>query len=132
MQRTLTIPEDHFAACAAASPPVPTVGNAAANTQNYLDLTGQDLAPAPLPAGFTPRGIVALVFSCVAGLMGVSVIAWYGLGEFGAQQLQHEKTVIDATARATGVDTPLDQASVNASQERMTQMTEGASVTARQ
>lgn len=28
---------------------------------------------------FTPRGIVALVFSCVTGVLGVIVVAWYGL-----------------------------------------------------
>jgi iron transport multicopper oxidase len=28
---------------------------------------------------FTARGIVALVFSCISGIMGVVVIVWYGL-----------------------------------------------------
>lgn len=28
---------------------------------------------------FTPRGIVALVFSCITGILGVIVVAWYGL-----------------------------------------------------
>lgn len=28
---------------------------------------------------FTARGIVALVFSIIAGLLGVAVVAWYGL-----------------------------------------------------
>jgi len=27
---------------------------------------------------FTPRGIVALVFSCICGILGVFVVAWYG------------------------------------------------------
>lgn len=79
MQQTLTIPDDHFAACAAASPPVATTGNAAGNTANLLDLSGEPAPPAPIPAGFTARGIVALVFSCVAGILGVAVVAWYGL-----------------------------------------------------
>ncbi|KAK5054017.1 hypothetical protein LTR84_001979 [Exophiala bonariae] len=91
LQETLTIPEDHFAACAAVSPPVPTIGNAAANTKDYLDLTGQNLPHAPLPSGFTARGIVALVFSIIAGLVGVAVIAWYGMGEMS--QLEKEKQV---------------------------------------
>ena len=30
---------------------------------------------------FTTRGIVALVFSCVSGILGVAVIAWYGFAE---------------------------------------------------
>lgn len=28
---------------------------------------------------FEPRGIVALVFSCVAGILGVGIVAWYGI-----------------------------------------------------
>jgi hypothetical protein len=28
---------------------------------------------------FQPRGIVALVFSCIAGIVGTLVVAWYGL-----------------------------------------------------
>jgi iron transport multicopper oxidase len=27
---------------------------------------------------FTARGIVALVFSCIVGILGVAVVAWYG------------------------------------------------------
>lgn len=30
---------------------------------------------------FTSRGIVALVFSCVTGLLGVAVVAWYGFSQ---------------------------------------------------
>lgn len=76
LQKTLTIPPDHYAACAAAASPTPTAGNAAANTKDVLDLTGQNLSIAPLPAGFTARGIVALVFSCIAAILGMAVIAW--------------------------------------------------------
>lgn len=79
LQQSLTIPADHYAACAAASPSVPTAGNAAGNTVDLLDLSGQPSPPAPLPPGFTARGIVALVFSCVSGFLGVAVVAWYGL-----------------------------------------------------
>jgi iron transport multicopper oxidase len=49
LQETLTIPTDHLAACEAGG--VATSGNAAANTKDYLDLTGQNKPPAPLPAG---------------------------------------------------------------------------------
>ncbi len=31
-----------------------------------------------LVARFTTKGIVALVFSCVSGILGVAVVAWYG------------------------------------------------------
>ncbi|CBX99496.1 similar to iron transport multicopper oxidase FET3 [Plenodomus lingam JN3] len=71
------IPTDHLAACAAGQ--VPTAGNAAGNTLDLLDLTGENKSPGTLPAGFTARGIVALVFSCVAAFVGMAVIAGYGL-----------------------------------------------------
>lgn len=75
LQKSLTLPSNHIDACNAGN--LPHVGNAAANTADYLDLTGQNVAPGPLPAGFTPRGIVALTFSCVSALIGLAVIAWY-------------------------------------------------------
>jgi len=49
LQRTLQIPQDHKDACAAAN--VPTAGNAAGNTVNLLDLTGEPAPPGPLPDG---------------------------------------------------------------------------------
>ena len=79
LQRTLTVPQNHYDACAAASPAVPTTGNAAGNTADLLNLSGEPSPPARLPDGFTARGIVALVFSCISGVLGVAVVAWYGL-----------------------------------------------------
>lgn len=110
------LPADHLAACAAGG--VPTAGNAAGNTVNFLDLSGESVPPAALPDGyallpfvpfmdihlltlflpsrFTPGGIVALVFSCISGLAGVAVVTWYGLaGEI--------KTDEDAPRAAAGV-----------------------------
>ena len=43
------IPADHLAACAVQG--TPTEGNAAGNTANFLDLTGENVSPAPLPDG---------------------------------------------------------------------------------
>lgn len=74
MQKTLSIPADHYAACKDSD--TPTEGNAAGNTKDYLDLTGENKAVAPLPAGFTARGIVALIFSCIAAFLGLAAIAW--------------------------------------------------------
>ena len=71
------IPQDHLDACAGVG--VPTAGNAAGNTVDLLDLRGQPEPPKPLPKGFTARGIVALAFSIVSGLLGVATIIWYGL-----------------------------------------------------
>lgn len=50
LQKTLKIPEDHYAACAANG--VPTAGNAAGNTADLLDLRGQNAPPDPLPSGY--------------------------------------------------------------------------------
>ncbi|AOA62477.1 Ferro-O2-oxidoreductase [Komagataella phaffii CBS 7435] len=58
---------------------MPYVGNAAANTENFLDLTDENVQVKNLPAGFTARGIVALVFSCIAGILGCVAIGLYGL-----------------------------------------------------
>lgn len=74
MQKTLSVPDDHYAACKAAG--VPYAGNAAANTKDVLDLSGQNKPARPVPAGFTARGIVALVFSCIAAFVGLAAITW--------------------------------------------------------
>jgi iron transport multicopper oxidase len=71
------IPEDHWNACKAGN--VPIAGNAAGNTLDFLDLKGENKSPETLPAGFTSRGIVALVFSCLAAFFGMSTIGWYGM-----------------------------------------------------
>ena len=74
LQKTLKTPQDHLDACAAQNFPV--IGNAAGNTQDFLNLEGEDTAPAPLPAGFTAKGVVALVFSVLAAFLGMAVISW--------------------------------------------------------
>lgn len=84
-----TIPQDHLDACKIDN--IPTAGNAAGNTADLLDLSGANAAPAPLPAGFTPRGIVALTFSCVTALLGLATIAWYGLADMGTASMREEE-----------------------------------------
>jgi iron transport multicopper oxidase len=74
IQKSLIIPQNHIDACHAGN--VPVAGNAAANTVDILNLAGANVAPGPLPAGFTPRGIVALTFSVISALLGLAVIAW--------------------------------------------------------
>jgi iron transport multicopper oxidase len=71
------IPADHMKACELGN--VPTKGNAAGNTVDLLDLRGENRSRGTLPAGFTARGIVALVFSCLAAFLGMGVIGWYGM-----------------------------------------------------
>ena len=75
-QLTGKLPPSHKKACEAAD--IPMEGNAAGNVKDYLDLSGENKPPGRIAAGFTTRGIVALVFSVVAALMGCAVISWYG------------------------------------------------------
>ncbi|ESZ96207.1 multicopper like protein [Sclerotinia borealis F-4128] len=89
LQKTLTIPENHITACKARG--IPYTGNAAGNTEDYLNLKGANVAPEPLPAGFTTKGIVAMVFSCLAALLGLATITWYGLAEMGDADKEAEK-----------------------------------------
>ncbi|CEJ82224.1 Putative Iron transport multicopper oxidase FET3 [[Torrubiella] hemipterigena] len=79
IQKQAAISKDHLAACEAGG--IPTKGNAAANSANFLDLTGENTPPGDLPDGFTSRGIVAFVFSWITGILGVCVVAWYGLSQ---------------------------------------------------
>ena len=102
LQKTLTVPQNHYDACAAASPPAPSVGNAAARTTDLLNLEGANVSPAPLPGGFTARGIVALVFSCLAAFLGMASVVNYGMGELSSLELEHTKKRI-ATAGPEGV-----------------------------
>lgn len=57
---------------------ISTNANAAGNT-DFLDLTGQNVQQKNLPSGFTAKGYVAFVFSCVAGVLGLITISIYGL-----------------------------------------------------
>ncbi|KAA8897715.1 hypothetical protein TRICI_006678 [Trichomonascus ciferrii] len=87
----LDIPQQHYDVCKAAG--VPTEGNAAANTKDFFNLEGQNKQTKDLPPGFTARGIVALVFSCVSAFLGMAAIAYYGLSDLSASDeaiLEHE------------------------------------------
>jgi len=47
---------------------------------------------------------VALVFSCLAGALGIVVISWYGLGELGEIEMNREIRSVERFARDRGVD----------------------------
>ena len=79
MQERMSIPQQHLDVCQAAG--VLTTGNAAGNSENFLDLAGQNSQQSFLPNGFTARGIVALVFSVICALLGVVSIVVYGLSD---------------------------------------------------
>ncbi|KAL1979624.1 hypothetical protein VTN96DRAFT_5427 [Rasamsonia emersonii] len=84
MQQRLSIPQQHYDACRAAG--VAYEGNAAGNTKDLLDLSGQNVQQPPLPDGFTGRGIAALVFSIITALLGIATIVVYGLTDLQYKQ----------------------------------------------
>ncbi|KAE8145434.1 Cupredoxin [Aspergillus avenaceus] len=90
MQKTLAIPQDHWDACDASH--TPKEGNAAGNTRDHYDLSGENKSVPPLPAGVTARGIVALVFSCIAACLGLASIVWYGMAPITTSQPSTEET----------------------------------------
>ncbi len=49
MQKTLVVPKEHLEVCERAG--VPTVGNAAGNSVDWLDLDGERAPPGRLPEG---------------------------------------------------------------------------------
>lgn len=79
IQERTKIPQEHYDVCRAAG--VPFEGNAAANTENFLDLSGQNAQPDSIPDGFTARGIVALTFSVLSAIIGILSIIIYGMAD---------------------------------------------------
>lgn len=98
LQKSLRIPEEHYQVCRDQKQPV--AGNAAANTVDFMNMKGANTSPKPLPAGFTARGIVALVFSVIAAFLGMAVISWYGMGELGESETDTTKRRLDAAEPA--------------------------------
>lgn len=70
---------------------VPTEGNAAGTT-DWFNLVLQNKQEKAIPSGFTTKGYVAFVFSCVAGVLGLIAITLYGLMDL---QNIEEKVVED-------------------------------------
>jgi len=95
IQERLNIPQNHYDVCKAAG--IPSTGNAAANTEDFLDLSGQNRQQNWLPGGFTARGIVALVFSCASAFLGIAFLVVYGLSDLKF----HDKGKV---AEASGVE----------------------------
>lgn len=100
LQNNLVVPENHYDVCRAGN--VQIKGNAAGNTVDLFNLDGQNESVAPLPSGFTARGIVALVFSCVSAFLGMAVIAWYGAAPLGSAELASAKNFIAKSGGTTG------------------------------
>ncbi|KAG0370212.1 Cupredoxin [Gamsiella multidivaricata] len=73
MSSILKIDPSHFEQCKALG--IPYSGNAAGN--EGLDLTGANVGPGLLPGTFTGKGVVALVFTIIAALLGLGTVIWY-------------------------------------------------------
>ncbi|KND86508.1 Iron transport multicopper oxidase FET3 [Tolypocladium ophioglossoides CBS 100239] len=84
IQERVTIPQEHYDVCRAGG--VPFEGNAAAKTENFLDLSGQRPQPDWIPDGFTTRGIVALAFSVLSAICGILSIVIYGMADVKKKQ----------------------------------------------
>jgi iron transport multicopper oxidase len=91
LQERMTIPEGAYDVCKAAG--VAYEGNAAANTEDFLDLSGQNKQIAWLPAGFTAKGIVAMVFSCVSAFLGIAFISVYGATGIQSKKQEEENQI---------------------------------------
>lgn len=80
----------HLEACRAAN--IPTEGNAAGRsgtTKQWLDLTGENVQLAPLPAGFTTKGYVAIAACALAAIYGVFTIYEYGIEDVNTDSAEH-------------------------------------------
>ncbi|KAL3232773.1 Iron transport multicopper oxidase FET3 [Nakaseomyces bracarensis] len=67
---------------------IQTAGNAAGNTDDLFNLKGQNIQQKAIPSGFTGKGIVAMTFSCLAGILGVLMISIYGFSEISEPELK--------------------------------------------
>lgn len=91
IQEQMTLKDSQIGICEASD--IPHEGNAAANTDDLLDLSGQNRQLPWLPAGFTTKGIVAMVFSCVSAFLGMAFITVYGVS--GIQSKKEETATSD-------------------------------------
>jgi iron transport multicopper oxidase len=101
IQERISVPENHYDTCKAADKQYE--GNAAGNTEDFLDLTGQNEQVAWLPAGFTAKGIVAMVFSCVSAFLGMAFITVYGIS--GIKQSKKQDQTNNAASAAPSDET---------------------------
>ncbi|KAL2443877.1 Iron transport multicopper oxidase fetC [Exophiala dermatitidis] len=103
MQEKLTIPDDHIAACKAGG--VKYQGNAAANTEDFLDLSGEPKQSPWIPYGsFTTKGIVAMAFSILSALVGIAAIAVYGMTEMKDLSDKQDRPGYDTRAASAADD----------------------------
>lgn len=76
IQEQMSLTDNEISVCEAAK--MDYKGNAAGNMEDLFDLTGENKQVVCLPAGFTAKVIVAMVFSCVSAFLGMAFITVYG------------------------------------------------------
>lgn len=81
--------ENHISVCNNVG--VSSTGNAAGNSDDFLDLTGQNVQQKTIPSGFTAKGIIAMTFSCLAGILGLITLAVYGLMDVNEPESEYVK-----------------------------------------
>jgi len=94
MNSVLTVDPTHYEQCKALG--IPYQGNAAGNSG--LDLNGANLGPTILPGTFTAKGIVALIFTIIAALLGLLTVVWYAHDDDLALVYANRKAAQDARA----------------------------------
>lgn len=75
---------------------IPVVGNAANHTTSnggWLDLTGEPSAPPPPPGGFTAKGYGAMAGCCIAAVVGLITILWYGFTDIPTENLASQSVI---------------------------------------
>lgn len=90
-----SLPEDYINICKVAG--VPTIGNAAGNSKDWLDLSGENQQADALPNGFTLKGYISMAACILAALFGLYEVTIFGLEDVRhtfEERVESEKSVI--------------------------------------
>ncbi|KAG2734846.1 hypothetical protein G9P44_002852 [Scheffersomyces stipitis] len=89
IQKQKIIP-NHYDNCKSSN--VSTIGNAAGNygetKESWLNLQGENVQVAPLPAGFTTKGYVAMILCTLVAVYGVWSIYKYGMEDVNSEDTE--------------------------------------------
>ncbi|ODV88242.1 hypothetical protein CANARDRAFT_174079 [[Candida] arabinofermentans NRRL YB-2248] len=95
--------QDYFDICNANN--IPLKGNAAGNSKKWLDLSGENLQPDPLPDGFTLKGYIALFICTLAAITGLRSIYKFGMDDvkkdFSGNLTDEKKLIKDLIMKLT-------------------------------
>lgn len=86
---------------------LPSIGNAAAVHENWLDLSESNRQPNALPEGFTLKGYIALLVSSILALYGIYTIVQFGLD--ASDVADNESTALRNAALLKKLKTLIDE-----------------------